>query len=888
MEIARLRILIVEDEPAHAEAIRRALEMSGLAADTRVVGTLRDYREALAAQAPDIVLMDLNLPDGLAVETLTVPPEAGPFPILVMTSYGNERIAVETMKAGALDYVVKSAEAFDAIPRTVERALREWKTLKDHRLAEASLRESEEYYRSVFENSMDAVLVSAPDGRIIAANAAACRLFGRSETEICRIGRGSLVDPQDTRLRVWLEERARNGNARGEMNFLRADGSLFPAEVSSSVFDTPHGVRTSLIIHDLTSRKQSELELRRAYVHNRCLIETALDPLVTIGPDGLITDANVATAGVTGMKPQELIGTDFAEYFTEPEKARNIYRRVFAEGDVRDYELGMRRADGHVTPVLFNATVFRDAEGRAAGVFAAARDITERKRAEEQMRHAKEEWECTFDSVPDMICILNENYVIRRANRTMAEKLGLRPEELVGRTCFTLIHGLPNPPASCPHTKLLLDRREHTVEMHDDRLNGDFQVSCTPLREKDGRITGAVHIIRDTTVRKKLEAQLHQAMKMEAMGRLAGGVAHDFNNMLSVILGYTDMALARLNPLDPLYKDMREIERAGRRSADMTRQLLAFSRKQVVTPKVIDLNLVIDGQCKMLGRLIGEDIDFRFKPAPDLWLLKIDPSQIDQILANLAVNARDALVGVGAVTIETANVVMDETFTRKNTDVTPGEYVMLTFSDTGVGMDSRTMEQVFEPFFTTKEEGHGTGLGLATVYGIVMQYEGHIHVYSEPGMGTTFKIYLPRFRGDVEPTAEQPPGIPLAGSETVLIVEDEEQILNLARDVLSNHGYRVLTARLPLEACLLAEQHLGDIHLLLTDVIMPRMNGRDLQERVAKLKPGIRTIFMSGYTADIIAHRGIIDEGVEFLQKPFTVQSLAEKVRRVLDGKTIR
>ncbi len=760
MEADRPRIMIVEDDPAHAEAILRALERAGMAADVRVTNTLKTYREALAAGAPDIVLLDLNLPDGRAVEALTSPPEAGPFPILVMTSYGNERIAVEMMKAGALEYVVKSAEAFADMPRTVERSLREWMLLQDRKQTDITLRDNESKYQQLFELAMESVfLIDNEEGRLLEANSFASQMYGYTREEFLSLRNTDLsAEPQETR------------------------------KVTTST--TPGGVILPLRWH--------------------------------------------------------------------------------------------RRKDGTVFPVEISGRYFTW-KGRSVHV-AAIRDITERQRAEEQIRHAKEEWESTFDSVPDLICILDEHHVIRRANRVMAARLGLRPQDMVGKTCYSLVHGLSSPPPACPHAQLVRDHLEHTAEIHEDRLGGDFLVTCAPLHDKDGRVTGAVHIARDITASKKLEAQFQQAMKMEAVGRLAGGVAHDFNNMLSVILGYTDLALRRLNPLDPLYKDLQEIDKAGRRSADITRQLLTFSRKQIVTPKVIDLNEVIAGQRNMLARLIGEDIDLRFDPAPGLWPVKVDPSQIDQILANLAVNARDAVTGVGAVTIATATVVLDETYTRRNADVIPGEYVMLTFSDTGAGMDAETRERIYEPFFTTKGEGQGTGLGLSTVYGIVTQNAGVIHVYSEPGMGTTFKVYFPRFRGEAEKTVEQPRELSLAGKETVLIVEDEEQILNLAREILSDYGYQVLTARSPGEACLLVEKHAGEIHLLVTDVIMPGMNGKELQERVTKIKPDIKTMFMSGYTANIMAHRGLIGEDVEFLQKPFSVQALAEKVRRVLNA----
>ena len=382
--------------------------------------------------------------------------------------------------------------------------------------------------------------------------------------------------------------------------------------------------------------------------------------------------------------------------------------------------------------------------------------------------------------------------------------------------------------------------------------------------------------------REKLQAQLLQAQKMESVGRLAGGVAHDFNNMLGVIQGRAELMFMGINPGDPHYEDLHEIYKATRRSVDLTRQLLTFARKQAIAPKVLDLNDTVEGMFKMLRRLIGEDIDLVWKPDTQLWPVKVDPAQVDQILANLCVNARDAIDGTGKVTIETENVVLDQTYCSTHAGFEPGQYLMLAVSDDGRGIDKETLENLFEPFFTTKEVGEGTGLGLATVYGIVKQNNGFINVYSEPGQGTTFKIYLPRTR-----EAAEAKGKPIAktipkGSETVLMVEDEESILRLGKTVLETFGYKVLAADTPRQALVTAEQYEGPIHLLVTDVVMPEMNGKELVERIEKLRPYIKVLFMSGYTANVIVHRGIIEDNVDFLPKPFTINSLGAKVREVL------
>ncbi|MGO9532879.1 MAG: ATP-binding protein [Syntrophobacteraceae bacterium] len=370
---------------------------------------------------------------------------------------------------------------------------------------------------------------------------------------------------------------------------------------------------------------------------------------------------------------------------------------------------------------------------------------------------------------------------------------------------------------------------------------------------------------------------------MEWIGRLAGGVAHDFNNMLGVIIGRAEMALGPDVPTDKLQHNVKEILKAGLRSADLTRQLLAFARKQTAVPQILDLNDTISGMLKMLRRLIGEDIDLSWQPGRDLWRVKIDPSQVDQILANLVVNARDAIFGVGAVNIRTENCVIDDSY-RAAPDFIPGEYVLLTVSDTGAGMSKEVRENIFEPFFTTKEVGKGTGLGLSTVYGIVKQNDGFIHVASELGKGTTFKIYLPWFQAETaEVDSEDEVGKRPAGTETILLVEDDEAILTLSKMILEMLGYTVLAAQTPVQALRLVDEHPGELHLLITDVVMPEMNGRALAEKLGAIRPNLKCLYMSGYTADVIAHQGILDEGLNFIQKPFGSDDFAVKVRQVLD-----
>ncbi len=402
------------------------------------------------------------------------------------------------------------------------------------------------------------------------------------------------------------------------------------------------------------------------------------------------------------------------------------------------------------------------------------------------------------------------------------------------------------------------------------RLQRDLQEQARKRAEAEGE---------------RLQTQFIQAQKMESVGRLAGGVAHDFNNMLSIIMGYAELASAQMAPTDPSFRHLEKIRIAVERSANLIRQLLTFARKQTVKPKVIDLNTALKGMLKMLKRLIGEDINLVWQGDSKIWQIKVDPSQIDQILANLCVNARDAIAGVGKVTIETGNVVFDEADCTDHAETVPGEYVMLAVSDNGCGMNKDTMDNIFEPFFTTKELGKGTGLGLSMIYGIVSQNNGFIKVHSEPGKGTTFRIFLPRHSNETQQEPEQIPELPDAfGQETILLVEDEAAILEVVKAMLEKFGYQVLAAPTPSEAIHAANEHNNEIHLLISDVILPEINGKELAKKIISLYPGIKCLFISGYSDDVIAHHGILDKDVNFIQKPFSMQTLATKARAVLDN----
>ena len=402
-------------------------------------------------------------------------------------------------------------------------------------------------------------------------------------------------------------------------------------------------------------------------------------------------------------------------------------------------------------------------------------------------------------------------------------------------------------------------------------------------RRTRAQLLEELEALRHSEQQYRLLAELHQSQKMEAIGRLAGGVAHDFNNLLTAINGYAEMILSSLRDDDPMRADLEEIRKAGTRASQLTAQLLTFSRKQVIKPRVLELNQVIDQSVRMLRRIIGEDIQLRFIPEKNLWRILSDPGQMDQLLFNLATNARDAMPQGGTLTIETQNLILDEPFCRRYPGADPGDYILLVVSDTGHGMDSQTLEHIFEPFYSTKDKG--SGLGLSLVYGVVRQNQGVITAYSEPGVGSTFKIYLPRVMVEAEDRPRSSVATLPFGEETVLVVEDEEMVRRLSCKILQQHGYRVLDAEVGKSALALSDQFDGEIHLLLTDMVMPMMNGRELYEKLKKRRPSIRALFMSGYTANVMVVHGVLDEGAEFIQKPFTIDALVRKVREVLDLK---
>jgi signal transduction histidine kinase/response regulator RpfG family c-di-GMP phosphodiesterase len=518
------------------------------------------------------------------------------------------------------------------------------------------------------------------------------------------------------------------------------------------------------------------------------------------------------------------------------------------------------------------------------------KELSERKRVEAALRRSNENWGNTFNAITDIVFVISPEHDVLEINDAGCLALDRGKDQILGRKCYELMHARTSPVPGCPCMQAIAERKPCMGEYEEHGKH--YSLVAWPTIDEHGQVVSLAHVIKDITQdkvaevdREKLREQLRASQKMEAIGRLAGGIAHDFNNMLYVIMTFTDLALDSIDEGDALHSQLGEVKKASERAAALVRQLLAFSRKQILQPVPLDLNRVTTELQKMLHRILGEDIALAPVLASDLGLTMADPSQIEQVLMNLVVNARDAMPTGGKLTIETANVELDAAFMLSGSTVKPGPYIMLGVTDTGCGMDAKTCDRIFEPFFTTKERGKGTGLGLSTVYGIVRQSGGEILVQSRQGEGTTFRIYLPRS----EMSAEKSPARALAGTrmtgdETILVVEDEVAVRELAMQVLVKAGYTVMTASNGGEALRMCEKHTGRIHLALTDVVMPEMGGRVFAEHLVRARPDIKILYMSGYTDDAIDNHGTLKPGTHLITKPFSLTDLRRKVRDVLDG----
>src|SRR6266853_723494 len=673
--------------------------------------------------------------------------------------------------------------------------------------------------------------------------------------------------------------------------------SFLLREESLSEFpQTVRGLIGLVLIFDIyTLFQQLQIHrMRRRLIRGeelfRLISENAADLIAVVDMEGKRIFNSFSYERVLGYSLEELRASSSSEQIhpEDREKVRQAAEEARHTGVGKPLEYRVRHKDGSWRVLESTASVIRNSKGEPDNLVVVNRDVTERRRSAEALRRSEAGFRSVVEDAPYGIYRASLSGELVLVNSALEKMLGYSSQgELLRTNLGSGVYRYPIEHQKLNET-LLHQETVKDVEVEWKRKDGaPIIVRCSgcPIKDETGEVAYVEVFAEDITERRTLERQLRMAQKMEAVGRLSGGIAHDFNNLLGVIIGYIQVMKRSLQPENPLHEYAREIEKASQRAVSLTRQLLAFSRQQVLEPIILNLNGLVSDMEKMLPRLIGEDIQLNLLLDPAIGQVKADPGQIEQVVMNLAVNSRDAMPDGGKLTIQTTNAELDAAFAREHAGSIPGQYVMLAVTDTGTGMDPETQAQIFEPFFTTKDRDKGTGLGLATVYGVVKQSSGYITVDSEKGKGAAFNIYLPRIEKPVATRCESSQGpLTVSGCETILLVEDAEPLRKLAHMFLRDNGYMVLTAADGSEAQQVAAQNPGPIHLLVTDVVMPGINGRVLAERLAPRHPAMKVLYMSGYTDSFIAGHGVLEEGVHLLHKPFTEESLLRKVRELLDA----
>jgi PAS domain S-box-containing protein len=770
-----------------------------------------------------------------------------------------------------------------------------------HTLAErdSMLRESKEKYKELFGSIVDVFYRTDTEGLLLVVSPSVEKLLGYAPAEVIGRSIGDVyVNPEErTQLISALRE---HGEIAGYEARLRAkDGSEVWVSTHAQWYRDKQGAILGVqgLSRDITERKRAALEVRRESDRAQRYLDMVETMIVALDSEGRITSINRKSCELLGWREEELLGQSwFAKCLPAPVGMEGVYpyfRRLMA-GEVEPeeyFENPVLTRSGELREISWHGTLLRDEEGRITGILSSGEDITERKRAEAERGRLA----VAIEQAGEAVIVTNAEGTIQYVNPVFEAVTGYSRAEAIGQNPRLLKSGEQGEEFYREMWQTITSGRVWKGRIVNRGKNGLLiteEATISPVRDGSGRIVNFVAVKRDVTEflraaeeKARLEDQLRQAQKVEAIGQLAGGVAHDFNNLTAIVLGYGEMLMDQLRPGDPARNSAEQIVAAGRRAAALTRQLLAFSRRQTLQPEVLDLNAVIQNLEKMLGRLIGENISLVFNLAAHLGRVTADPGQIEQVVTNLAVNARDAMPLGGRLTVETDNVELDGLYSLDHENVVPGRYVMLALTDTGSGFDKATMARIFEPFYTTKEKGKGTGLGLATVYGVVKQSSGYIYAYSEPGLGAAFKIYLPRTEAEPQPAAAEVEALRGAG-ERILVVEDEKALRELCASALTGLGYRVSVAAHGAEALLLVREKRFEPDLVVTDVIMPGISGAELSDQLRRDRPGLPVLYMSGYTDQALAPHGILAPGTPYIQKPFSMKTLAAKVQEMLAGKT--
>ena len=807
---------------------------------------------------------------------------------------------VETLRRSKdgrlIDVSVTASPIRDASGRVIG-ASKVARDISERKRAEEDRRFQQAMLTTERELTLDGILVVDEHATVLSVNNRFGRMWGipqdvlatRAEDRLLHAVRDKLRDPDEFMERVRSLYDRHDAVSHDEVEL--TDGRVFD-RYSAPMRDVGGRYYGRVwYFRDVTERRQVEAELRRERDRAQRYLDTADVMLVGLDVNHRVTSANRKACEVLEWTEEELVGRDYIETYI-PERLRQAARDSFGSllaGDRSVRERAVVSKSGRERVIEWRTTLLRDERGRVAGTFSSGTDVTERNEALVALRAGEERMRFALQAAGIGIWDVDYATATVRWSEILEHQYGLQPGTFAGtfEAFINLVH--PDDRAAVIETitngvqtgdDFTLESRALWPDGTVHRLTGAGRV----LLDENRQPLRGIGISTDITERYSLEQQYHQAQKMEAIGRLAGGVAHDFNNLLTVILGFCDLARADLEPNDPHHADLEEIQKAGQRAAALTRQLLAFSRKEIIEPTVLDLNTVTADVRSMLERLIGEDVSISIHPSAEPALVHADPGQMQQIIMNLAVNARDAMPGGGAMMIEVANADLDEAYAKMHLGMQAGRYAVLTVTDTGMGMTPDVQAHLFEPFFTTKQAGKGTGLGLATVHGIVTRSGGNVTVYSEIGRGTSFKVYFPR-AGASEAVNETVPPLPRPRrntGETVLVVEDAEGLRDLSKRLLERLGYTVLVAASASEAEQLFEQN-PSIDVVLTDVVMPGESGPDLAKRLVEQRPSLKVIYMSGYTEDAITHHGVLNPGIAFVHKPFTADALERKIREVLD-----